>query len=51
MKAMYPDLRVDLRVEVFEVLGWGGEATSDAQECGGGFPLLGLLERDITVHV
>ena len=28
-------------------LGWGGEATRDAQECGGGPPPLGLLERDI----
>ena len=28
-------------------LGWGGEATRDAQGCGGGPPPLGLLERDI----
>ena len=26
-------------------LGWGGEASRDGQECGGGSPLLGLLER------
>ena len=30
-------------------LGWGGEATRDAQWCGGGPAPLGLLERDITV--
>ena len=28
-------------------LGWGDEATRDAQGCGGGPPPLGLLERDI----
>ena len=28
-------------------LGWVGEATRDAQRCGGGPPHLGLLERDI----
>ena len=28
-------------------LGWAGEATRCAQGCGGGYPLLGLLERDI----
>ena len=28
-------------------LGWGGEATRDAQECGGGPLLLRLLERGI----
>ena len=28
-------------------LGWGGEATRGAQGCGGGYPPLGLLERDI----
>ena len=27
-------------------LGWGGEATRDAQGCGGGPPPVGLLERD-----
>jgi hypothetical protein len=32
-------------------LGCGGEATRDAQVCGGGPPLLGLLERDINKHV
>ena len=31
-------------------LGWGGEATRDAQECGGGPTPLGLLERDIRVE-
>ena len=30
-------------------LGWGGEATRDAQGCGGGYPPLGLLERDIII--
>ena len=29
-------------------LGWVGEATRDAQVCGGGPPPLGLLERDIS---
>ena len=28
-------------------LGWGGEATRDAQVCGGGPTPLGLLERDV----
>ena len=35
-----PGLGDDLR--------WGGEATRDAQGCGGGSPPLGLLERDIS---
>ena len=29
-------------------LGWGGEATRDAQGCEGGPSPLGLLERDIS---
>ena len=33
-------------------LGWGGEASRDAQGCGGGYPPLhlGLLERDIRIE-
>ena len=32
-------------------LGWSGEATRDAQRCGGGHPPLGLPERDISVSL
>ena len=36
-----------LQPSVIDDLGWGGEATRGAQGCGGGYPPLGLLERDV----
>ena len=55
MKATYLFLESDDLVwdapDLGDDLGSGGEVTRDAQGCGGGYPPLGLLERDIIISL